>query len=77
VTQARRLLSSSETDWSIEQRREIETLVNDIEHLRDVVCSTCSCCLLFTDSILRGQLILFHRSPFEPLVLLDILFIVM
>jgi len=38
LTQARHIVSSSETDWSDEQRREIETLINDIEQLRDVVC---------------------------------------
>jgi len=37
LTQARHMLSCSETDWSSEQRHEIETLVNDIEQLRDVV----------------------------------------
>ena len=40
MTQARRLLSSDETDWSSEPRREIESLVNDIEQLHDVVCIT-------------------------------------
>jgi len=39
VTQARHILSSDETDWSSEQLREIETLVTDVEQLRDVVCS--------------------------------------
>jgi len=37
VTQARRLLSSDKTDWSSEQRREIKSLVNDVEQLHDVV----------------------------------------
>jgi len=36
--QARHVLSNDETDWSSEQKHEIETLINDIEQLRDVVC---------------------------------------
>jgi len=51
LTQARHVLSSSETDWSSEQRHEIETLVNDIEQLHDLV-FICSSCLIFTDLFL-------------------------
>jgi len=43
VKQARHELSSDETDWSSEQQHEIETLINDIEQLRDLVCNVCSC----------------------------------
>jgi len=46
VTQAHHVLSSGETDWSSEQLREIESLVNDIELLRDLVCATDRHCLL-------------------------------
>jgi len=37
LTQARCVTGGGEADWSREQRRDIETLVNDVEQLRDVV----------------------------------------
>jgi len=47
VKQARRELSSDETDWSSEQRHEVEMLINDIEQLRDLVCNLRTCSSLF------------------------------
>ena len=71
MTQARRVLSSSETGWSSEERREIETLINDIEQLRDVVCTAGSRCLLFvvtyTNVINACQICVAFR-PMQPLV---------
>ena len=61
-TKARRVLSSRETELNDEQRQEIETLVNDIEQLRDLVC-ICSSCLVSTDLFLCTLLLR------EPLVI--------
>ena len=55
MTHARHVLSSSETDWSNEQRHEIETLINDIEQLRDVV-FIASSYLVFTALFLSALL---------------------
>ena len=52
MTQAQCLLSSDESDWSSEQQLEIETLITDIEQLRDLVCITGSCYLLFVETLI-------------------------
>ena len=64
LTQARHVLSSSETDWSNEQRHEIETLINDIEQLRDVV-FIASSYLVFTALFLSALLFTHQHSIAE------------